>query len=136
MERLGVAYKGLRSTAPKALQVFALLNMALLEAYEGRVRSICLSAGLTQKQYQHFEDGLHGDGYAAVMLAVLIEASPSRFVAAINRVLDHYGYKPITRKAEHVPFETPEAILAEIKRVRESADKVEAFVRHAGRTTR
>lgn len=134
-DRLGGAYKSLHSHVPSALDAFAALNVALQDEFSGRLKSICLGAGLSESQYRHFDDGLNGQGYPAVMLAILMDAAPARFIRACGRMFAAHGYE-IRQLPERVPVETPEAILAELKRVRESADKMEAFVRHAGRTTR
>lgn len=104
-ERAGVAYKGLHSNAPQALDLFAALNVAIQDEFAGRVKGICLEAGLSEKQYRHVNEGLNGDGYPAVMMALLWNAAPKSFAAVLDRVLKPMGYE-VHKRVDIKPVET------------------------------
>jgi len=110
-ERLGVAYKALHSNAPRALDLFAALNVAIQDEFAGRTKGICLAAGMSEKQYQHIVKGLNGDGYPAVILAVLWEAAPQSMARVIGRVFAPMGYTAPTEVRHHgLPCDCPECL--------------------------
>lgn len=102
-DRLCSAYKGLAIVCPKALDHHAVLNDGLHGAREGRMRAIMLSAGLTPSQYQHFTEGLSGDGYPVALLCVLIEAAPAAVAGALNDVFEPLGFE-VKRKDQRSPL--------------------------------
>jgi len=101
-ERLAGAYKGLHANRPAALDMTATLLAGVHDGLAGRMRTICLAAGIGDKGYQHINEGVNGDGISVAVLMVLLEAAPASVVPAIADVLDGLGYE-VRRKAAARP---------------------------------
>lgn len=103
--RLTEAYRWIHANRPRALDMTATLLSSLHDHLSGRLRSICLAAGMSSKQYQHVDEGINGDGISVAALMVLLEAAPASVVPSLADVLGPLGYE-IRRKDAIRPVAT------------------------------
>lgn len=91
--RLTEAYRWIHANRPRALDMTAELCSSLHDHFAGRLRSVCLAAGMSDKQYGHLDEGINGDGISVAALMVLLEAAPASVIPALANVLFPLGYE-------------------------------------------